>query len=682
MHMGVWRRLAVASIVVATGVVVLPHGVATTTQGNGEGFDTCDALPTSAMRTVTGYAVANLYIGDAANLACAQKQLTADWVSTVAGAGWRLIPTFIGKQAPCTTSGVAVMSSDPSTAGTQGSADADTAASRMTALRLPPPNVVYDDMEAYNAADATCSAAVAAYLDAFIARLHSHGFRAGVYGSTASTVAQLVAAYNNPARQRPDDIWIADPDGVDTTADASVPSSYWVHRRVRQYTLNSTLTVPTNDPSNPKIDNDAVDGDTAAPNADQLSPYVVIGTASVGHVNERNSPSSGSIVTTDNEGTTLDIVCQTTGDAVAKDTSHPGDSVWDKLADGNYVSDLYTSTPGGFGFAGTLPRCDDTPTARLITPLDGSEVNEGATVTAQVDVPVAATSVQFETSPDGATWTPVASTGTAGNGVATASFAPAGGDGTTLHLRATITDGVSTWHAVNTSMLHIVAPRVTIAAVPAGTKASVYTFSWTGVDGAARATAYDVTYHRAPWNGGFGAPIAPSGWTGTTSTSKALSLAEGYEYCVQVRAYGVFGNVGDWTPANTSCIARPLDDRAMTAGTGWVRGKASGYYDGTYSSSKTYGAALTRTGATVDKVGILATTCATCGSVAVYVGNTHVGTISLSAPHTRLQQLLTVKQFGLRAGATITLRVATSGKLVQIDGLLVCHTSTGLPHAG
>jgi hypothetical protein len=663
---GTWRRVAVASIVVASGLIAIPHGAAITSSA-GEGFDTCTALPTSAMRSIplTTYRVANIYIGGV-NRSCAQPQLTADWVSTVTGAGWRLIPTFVGKQAPCkNAAGGTRIGADPTA---DGNADADTAAAEMAALRLSAPNVVYDDMEAYNQNDASCAAVVAAYLDAFISRLHSDGFRVGVYGSTASTVAQLVAAYNNNARQRPDDIWIARNNGGDTTADAAVPAGDWVHRRIRQYRLDQdTLNPPSGDPSSVSIDKDAVDGDTAAPAADQLPPYAVSGTASVGFVRERSTPSTGGTdMAHDNEGAPLSIVCQTSGDSVA------GDFVWDKLADGNYVSDLYTTTPGGTIFAGTFPLCDNTPMARILAPLNGTQVNAHATITARVYVPVAATAVYVYWSTDGGTTLHLGgSTATAGNGVATVSFPAPGGDGTSVKLLAAAADSTtnSSWSAFNSPSVHVVAPRVTMAAAPAGTTAASYTFRWTGVDGAARPTAYDAQYRRAAWNAGFGPWATPSGWTGTTSTSKPLSLAQGYEYCVRVRAYGLFGNVGDWSAPR--CISRLLDDRAMTAGAGWTRGTARGYYNGTWTSSRTYGAALTRTGTTVNLVGILATTCAACGSVAVYVGNTHVGTISLYSSTTRLQQLRTVRAFAVRSKATVTLRVATSGKLVQIDGLLL-----------
>lgn len=663
MRRGSWRRIAATAIVVATGLVAVPDSGAITTS-SGEGFDTCDALPTSAMRSVTGIPVANIYIGRSDNLACAQSQLNAAWVATVAGAGWRLIPTFIGKQAPCTNSSKTVLI-NPSTASSDGSSDADLAASRMAALGLPAPNVVYDDMESYDQNDSTCSAAVAAYLDAFISRLHTDGFRVGVYGSTASTIAQLVAAYNNNARQRPDDIWIANPNGQDTTADASVPAGDWVHRRIRQYAFNDTLTPPSGDPSSVGIDDDAVDGDTAAPSADQTPSYVVSGTASVGFVRERATPSTSGtdMMHNDAEGTPLHIVCQVSGGSVA------GDSVWDKLADGNYVSDLYTTTPGGLIFSGTFPLCDNTPMARLIAPLNGTQVNAHSTITAQVYVPVAATAVYVYWSTDGGTTLHLGgSTATAGNGVATVSFPAPGGDGTSVKLLASAVDSANdtSWSVINEPSVHVVAPRVTLAATPVGTTAASYTFSWTGIDGAARTPSYDFQYQSARWDGGFGAWSSP---VHTTGTSRALTIVAGYEYCVRVRAYGLFNNVGDWSPPR--CTARLLDDRAMAASAGWIRGTARGYYYSTYSSTKTAGASLTRTGTTVNRIGILATTCATCGSVNIYVGNTLVGTINLYAARTHLQQLLTTRAFTVRSKVTVTVRSRGTGKLVQIDGLLL-----------
>ena len=63
------------------------------------GFDTCAAPSLAAMAAwgSSPYRTIGVYLGGA-NSACAQPNLTAAWVQTVTGAGWRLIPTYVGLQ--------------------------------------------------------------------------------------------------------------------------------------------------------------------------------------------------------------------------------------------------------------------------------------------------------------------------------------------------------------------------------------------------------------------------------------------------------------------------------------------------------------------------------------------------------------------------------------------------------
>lgn len=655
------RGILAAATVFGLLVVGGPTPSGATASTSAEGFDTCQAMPTSGMRSLgTGtYKVANIYIGGV-NRGCTQPNLSARWVTTIAAAGWTLIPTYVGLQAPCSNDSSLMRMTNPSA---DGIADADDAVTQMDSLGLAGPNIVYDDMEAYGT---TCSAAVGGYLDAFIAELHKFNFRAGVYGSTGSTVADLVNAYGNTARQRPDDIWIAEPNGVDGTSSAAVPSADWVGHRIRQWEFNDSVAPLTGDPSSAPVDRDAVGGDVAVPTAAPLAPYFVEGTPTGTPLHERTSPStSASSPSTDAEGTQLTIACQTTGDSVF------GDNVWDQLQDGNYVSDLYVSTPGGLGYAGTIPLCSGN-TARITTPYSNANVQAGSRPTVFVDIPEAATFFEVQRSLDGgSTWTTAGMADTAGNDDPGVSIGVPATIGTTMLLRAIVSDGGTSWNAVNQVTLHVVGPTATIAALPSGTTASVVTLHWSGADGSSRPSAYDIRYERAAWSGTFGNWVVPSGWTGTTATSKALALAEGYDYCVEVRAHGVLGETGLWSAPR--CIARVLDDRSLAASTGWTRGTASGYYDRTYTSTRTVSKVLTRTGAVADRIGILATTCATCGKVALYIANHYVGTVSLVTNRTHLQQLLTVPVFGLRTG-TVVIRTLTSGPLVQIDGVLITRT--------
>jgi hypothetical protein len=221
--------------------------------------------------------------------------------------------------------------------------------------------------------------------------------------------------------------------------------------------------------------------------------------------------------------------------------------------------------------------------------------------------------------------------------------------------------------AVNAPTVRVVGPVATMAVPPAGTTASAYTFRWSGADGASRVPSYDIRYRHAYFSGNF----SPWASLHTTVTSKTLGLAEGYDYCMQVRARSVAGDVGACSPAR--CIARVLDDKALGYSSGWTRRAGSSYYDGSALVTTAAGRTLTRTGAVVERIGVLATTCSTCGKVGVYVGGTLVGSVNLAASSTHYRTLLYVSRFSLRSGSVV-LKTLTSNKLVQVDGLLLSRT--------
>ena len=68
------------------------------------------------------YHAIGIYLGGV-NSACSQPNLTPDWVSTEVTAGWHLIPTYVGLQAPngsCSSCGAI----NPKKAAAQGAAAA------------------------------------------------------------------------------------------------------------------------------------------------------------------------------------------------------------------------------------------------------------------------------------------------------------------------------------------------------------------------------------------------------------------------------------------------------------------------------------------------------------------------------------------------------------------------------
>ena len=221
------------------------------------------------------------------------------------------------------------------------------------------------------------------------------------------------------------------------------------------------------------------------------------------------------------------------------------------------------------------------------------------------------------------------------------------------------------------------APTVT-ATAPAQpfTLANSATVSWTGQDntGGTGVAYYQVRERTAAYSSGFTPWAYPSAWQAlnpATTSVTASGLAQGVDYCFAVRAVDNAGNTSPWT--TPSCTARPLDDRALSAGAGWARGTGSSYWNGTITTTSAHAATATRTGAELDRVGIVATRGPGMGTIAVYVGARQIGQISLAAASTTYQNLIPLPRFSYGA-ATVAVKVVSSGRPVQLDGLAISRS--------
>jgi hypothetical protein len=199
----------------------------------GLGFDACSApSPTTMSAWLSSpYRAIGVYIGGI-NRGCSQPNLTSTWVAGEIGAGWALIPNYVGRQAPSNSCGCVGINA--TTAAAQGVAAADDAVTQAAALGIGGGNPIYFDMEGY-AVGGTNSSSVLAFLQAWTAELHTRGYVSGVYGSADSTITDLASQYGNGYAE-PDDIWIARWNGVQNTSDPAVPSTAWAnHQRLHQY---------------------------------------------------------------------------------------------------------------------------------------------------------------------------------------------------------------------------------------------------------------------------------------------------------------------------------------------------------------------------------------------------------------------------------------------------------------
>ncbi len=209
----------------------------------GKGFDKCDAPTVAQMQTwraSSPYRDANIYYGGSARACKTQANLSASWVTSVFQQGWRLIPTWVGPQAPCSVFATK-FSSTTSTARSQGLAEADSAVSAAAALGLGAGTPIYYDMEAYSPTTA-CSAAVRAFVNAWSERLKARGYVSGVYGTASNTQADWRPGLFT---YTPDAVWLASWYCTGSTCSYNpttvfgirpVSDSYWVNnQRIHQY---------------------------------------------------------------------------------------------------------------------------------------------------------------------------------------------------------------------------------------------------------------------------------------------------------------------------------------------------------------------------------------------------------------------------------------------------------------
>jgi hypothetical protein len=214
--------------------VAPPAPVAGGSTYTGLGFDACAAPSSRTMAAwlTSPYRAIGVYVGGV-NRACSQPNLTATWVGEQVGAGWHLIPTYVGLQAPTSSCGSCAKLS-AGAAAAQGAAAARDAVAKAQAVGIGTGSPIYFDMEAY-ARTTSATAATLTFLSAWTSQLHDEGYISGVYSSSASGIADLSQAIGG-AYALPDDVWTANWNGVKSTADPYLPASAWAdHQRIHQY---------------------------------------------------------------------------------------------------------------------------------------------------------------------------------------------------------------------------------------------------------------------------------------------------------------------------------------------------------------------------------------------------------------------------------------------------------------
>ncbi len=240
---------------------VPPAHISAASEYTGLGFDACTAPSRGSMSAWAGspYRAIGVYIGGL-NRGCSQPNLTASWVAEQTAAGWSLIPTYVGLQAPTSScSSCAKLSTSTSTATTQGTEAATDAVDQARIAGIGEGSPIYFDMESYSRTSSASNATLT-FLGAWTARLHALGYDSGVYSSSSSGIADLASRLGSTYLQ-PDDLWVANWDGRANASGSYFPAGAWTeHQRIHQYNGGHNETyggVTIN------IDNNYVEGATA-----------------------------------------------------------------------------------------------------------------------------------------------------------------------------------------------------------------------------------------------------------------------------------------------------------------------------------------------------------------------------------------------------------------------------------
>ena len=197
------------------------------------------------------------------------------------------------------------------------------------------------------------------------------------------------------------------------------------------------------------------------------------------------------------------------------------------------------------------------------------------------------------------------------------------------------------------------------------------TVTYSATDAISGVANYDIRYRVAPWNGVFSTTYVQP-WTHVTGTTQSLTGTPGNEYCFSVRATDHAGNPSGWSSEH--CAVVPLDDRDLgLATTGWSRGTSSPAYLGTVTRTSTAGAKLRKTGAQLNRIALIVSTCSTCGRIGIYFNGTLWHTVNTFASTTHYKVVL-IQPLTYQKTRTIELKALDSGKKVVIDGLSIARS--------
>ncbi|MGH4034684.1 DUF1906 domain-containing protein [Actinomycetota bacterium Odt1-20B] len=195
----------------ASAAPVTPVRAAKTPVFQGWAFDSCltPSLDTMRRWRASNYRAVGVYYGGRGRACKRQPNLSRSWMRTVKRMGWRVLPVYVGSQAPCVTAkhkkGVRI-GRHPVRQGTREARDAVRRARSLGIRRHSP---LYLDMEAYTYKKAACGRTTLSFVRAWDREVRHRGYVPGFYSSADSGVKHMEAARRAGVRDLPSVMWFA-----------------------------------------------------------------------------------------------------------------------------------------------------------------------------------------------------------------------------------------------------------------------------------------------------------------------------------------------------------------------------------------------------------------------------------------------------------------------------------------
>ncbi|MFI9028859.1 DUF1906 domain-containing protein [Streptomyces sp. NPDC053560] len=205
----------------------------------GFGLDTCEAPAVSSLRAwnSTRYRAIGVYFAGHGRACPKQHNLSPQWFQGAKAAGWRVLPVYLGGQAPCVKNKHKrryAIGADPFKEGTT---EARVAVNRAQAYGIMPRSPIYLDIEAYDLKNQACKEKTLSFVRSWSREVRRFGYIAGFYSSANSGVRHLASARAKGYTDLPSVMWFArwrvPPSAY---GEKWLPQTAWhPNRRIHQY---------------------------------------------------------------------------------------------------------------------------------------------------------------------------------------------------------------------------------------------------------------------------------------------------------------------------------------------------------------------------------------------------------------------------------------------------------------